>query len=78
MRKKNIVRKMSKFTHVLDEYFEAREYEFTNEVNNKCTKFKHVAVVCKHLKAFIDFVIKYRNLSDYHLKFGLYGEGKFL
>lgn len=37
---KKIVKKMSKFSHVIDKYFESRTFEFTNEVNDKITKIQ--------------------------------------
>lgn len=75
---KNIVKKMSNFTHATDDFFEFCSFEFTNEINNKIAKFERQAVVCKNLRKFIDFVIQRRNTYDYHLKFGVDGEGKFL
>ena len=75
---KNVQKKISQFTHVLDDYFECCSFEFTNEKNDKIEIICQKAVVCKDLEKFINFIVDHRKYNDYHLKFGLDGGGKFL
>ena len=65
-------------SHILDNYFECREFNFLHIKKNITTEIKETAIICKNLGEFINFVLEKRNVYDYHLKFGIDGGGGFL
>lgn len=74
----NLRSKLSNQTQVLNEYFEQSSFDFIHQNNNVIQPAPQIAVVCRNLDGFIEFVLKSREIMDYHLKFGLDGGGKFL
>lgn len=74
----NLKSKLTHSSHVLDDYFECVNLDFTSETNGKVETISKDVIICKDLEKFIDYVICTRNVTEPHLKFGTDGGGKFL
>lgn len=61
--------------HSVDEFFEVKEFEFSNTKAGKTSTVKKEVIFCKNLSGFLEYVKNKREVSHSHLKFGIDGGG---
>lgn len=71
----NLKEKLSARIHTLDDFFALKYFHFKNIKANKTTDAPRFTVYCKNLSGFINYVIEKREVSRFHLKFGMDGGG---
>lgn len=70
--------KLQNRIHIYDEFFTSKIFNFVKIVGNTTEDSSRVVVFCENLYGFLDSVKKQRSLSEFYLKFGIDGGGKFL
>lgn len=71
----NFEKKLNIGSHIFDNYFETRKLDFTKKTQKEELIFSEDLVVCNNLKGLIQYIVSARNLSEYHVKFGIDGGG---
>lgn len=74
----NLKEKISASIHCLDEFFQAKYFDFIKIKANNVSDAKQCVVYCKNLDGLIEWVKTQRQVSQMHLKFGIDGGGNFL
>ena len=74
---RGLEKNLSDHNHILDEFFEIKQFSFVNIKSNTENLDSKSAIFCNDITEFIKFITLQRNLSDYHLKFGIDSGGGF-
>lgn len=64
--------------HCVDELFDVENFGLTNKKGDACEAVNATVAYCTNLESLIQNVTEKRSVSNYHLKFGIDGGGKFL
>lgn len=74
----NIKKKLMDRSHVLDDYFEAKEFNFVHVKGDEEIISPAPAVICSNVRGLIEYVKSSRKIVNEHLKIGIDGGGDFL